>query len=581
MRHCVFLVAGVLALAGTTVSASGSVSAVRKVIELLANMQAKSRGLMREEAVAYSQFQQFCLDNKASLTKAIAHGSELVESLLTEIEKLELDIKQLESHIEELHRDVATYEADLKTARVEFAKEREGRAAWVSDLADSLDALNRAISVFERRDYNRAQAEEALVQLSASTTDIPDPVRRAVAAFLEEGEQQGVRGGKHPDENLFYKAPEARAYEFQSGGIVELLKRLRADFTQQHTEAEKEVINAQHAHDMKSQDLTDLVETATSDIADRTAEMQEKKQLAADAKKRVAATAAQRDEDKAYLKKLTVECDEKAKSFKEKQQLRTEEIQALQQASEILSSPAVFGAAQEHLPAFLFAQAQPSRSGGEGGGARLGTAAAAAAVSLAQLRGGAPAPEEEETGAAAGSGGGGGRSERLMAADRLARDGERLHSRRLAMLAEQLASSSDPFAKVKRLIESMIKQLLSEINQESEQKGFCDKELGTNKITRTRLQDGVDRLAARVDDAKASISEASQRITMLHNEVADIQTSIGKAVELRKAEKAENEAAIADAKAAQKAVIAAVQILKDFYEKASKATFPLSAPVLS
>jgi len=60
------------------------------------------------------------------------------------------------------------------------------------------------------------------------------------------------------------------------------------------------------------------------------------------------------------------------------------------------------------------------------------------------------------------------------------------------MLASKL-STAGPFDKVKKLISDLITRLLEEANQESEQKGFCDKELGTNKITRTKLQDSIDK----------------------------------------------------------------------------------------
>jgi len=80
------------------------------------------------------------------------------------------------------------------------------------------------------------------------------------------------------------------------------------------------------------------------------------------------------------------------------------------------------------------------------------------------------------------------------------------------MLAESVASTSsaDPFKKVKKMIETLIQNLLREAGEESEHKGWCDTELGTNKITRTKLQDSVDSLTAKIDETDSSIIEMTQ-----------------------------------------------------------------------
>merc|ERR1719161_1935282 len=74
---------------------------------------------------------------------------------------------------------------------------------------------------------------------------------------------------------------------------------------------------------------------------------------AAEAKSDLAATTGTRDDDSKYLEDLTATCEAKAAAFAERQKLRAEEIAAVEKAIEILSSGAVAGAADEHLPALL------------------------------------------------------------------------------------------------------------------------------------------------------------------------------------------------------------------------------------
>merc|ERR1711988_1196015 len=64
-------------------------------------------------------------------------------------------------------------------------------------------------------------------------------------------------------------------------------------------------------------------------------------------------TTTTRDADAKYLADLTAECEQKASDFESRQQLRADEIVAIEKAIEIISSGAVSGNADKHLPAML------------------------------------------------------------------------------------------------------------------------------------------------------------------------------------------------------------------------------------
>merc|ERR1719188_285367 len=96
-------------------------------------------------------------------------------------------------------------------------------------------------------------------------------------------------------------------------------------------------------------------------------------------------------------------------------------------------------------------------------------------------------------------------------------EGKRLHSQRLGLLAQKM--EADPFAKVKKLIDDMITRLLEEANADADHEGFCDTEMGKSKITRTKLSEEIDALAASVEEGKASITRLTQQIAELSAEV--------------------------------------------------------------
>jgi len=122
------------------------------------------------------------------------------------------------------------------------------------------------------------------------------------------------------------------------------------------------------------------------------------------------------------------------------------------------------------------------------------------------------------------------------------------------------------------MIKDMIIKLTEEANEEAEHKGFCDSELSTNKQTRDDKSTEVDELTASIEQMTANSQKLATEITELTEQVTEIDAAVGKATATRAAEKEKNTATIADAKVAKAAVSKALQILKEFYDKAAQAT---------
>lgn len=76
-------------------------------------------------------------------------------------------------------------------------------------------------------------------------------------------------------------------------------------------------------------------------------------QASADAKGDLQDTTTSRDANSKYPADLTVTCEQKFAAFAERQQLRADEIAAVEKAVEILSNGAISGASEKHLPQLL------------------------------------------------------------------------------------------------------------------------------------------------------------------------------------------------------------------------------------
>merc|ERR1719265_431627 len=160
---------------------------------------------------------------------------------------------------------------------------------------------------------------------------------------------------------------------------------------------------------------------------------------------------------------------------------------------------------------------------------------------------------------------------RNKVADFLKTKAQKMDSRLLMLVASRV--QADPFKKVKKMIKDMIVKLMEEANAEAEEKGFCDAELATNKLTRDIKSEKVDELTAGIEENTAKKEKLAQEIADLSAAIAETKEQQAKATALRDEEKAKNTAIIEDAKEGQRAVEMAIKVLKDFYAKASEASF--------
>jgi hypothetical protein len=504
-----------LLIASPIASLSAQNAGITKVIQMLGDMSAKSKQEKNKEQVAFAEFQTWCKMEIPQTQKAIAKAAENIDLLNAEAAKLTSEAKVLGQEIGKLQDDVATFSTEKKKATAQREKDNKAYIEESTDYGESVDALDRALIVLSKNAGDKPAAAAVLLQLSESDR-LPAQAKSMVAAFM------GMMGGDFMGE---MSPPEANAYESQSGGIIDMLKNLKDDFRSKLAECQKEEMNSKHAYDMVIADLTDSIENSEQTIEEKKITKARKEEKAAADKKEEASTQAMKAEDEKTLSDMQVECKEKQLSFDEKQKLRTEEIAAIQKATEILQAGDVPGA-------------------------------------LNQLSQGAAFPQLRSAQSAEGF--------RGRVRDFVAQEAKRLHSTQLSLLAQKLAA--DPFAKVKGMIDSMITRLLNEANEDAQHEGFCDKEIGKSKVTRNKLSEDIDGLAAAVEDGKATIMSLTEEIATLTQEVADLDASRKEATKMRTEEKASNKASVEDSQAAQKAVAAATAVLKDFYEKASLAT---------
>jgi len=390
------------------------------------------------------------------------------------------------------------------------------------DLSESVDAIERAIAVLKSRERDVPQS---LLQVR-DAPGIPREAKAAIESFL------AMSSGEPGD-----GVPEANAYEFQSGGVVALLEKLRLKFQDQRLGVEKEEMSAKANFEVLHQTLTDNIAEENKVMGKKKETKAQRLADAATAKGELETTEAGKAEDEKTLSDTLTSCHAKSEEFEKNQVLRAEEVQAIQKATKILLSDEVSGTAEKHLPTLV----------------QLASRHTAAA--LVQLRGN-ESPEEAQ------------RRERVVAF--LQGRATKLGSKYLSLVASH--ASGDPFAKVKKMIKDLIVKLMEQANKEADHKAYCDTELATNKQTREIKQSEVDELSASVEKHSAESAQLGEEIQELTDAVAELRRQQAEATTAREADKARNAKTVEEAKAAQVAVERATKVLKDFYAKAADAT---------
>merc|ERR1719393_996083 len=300
-------------------------------------MLEKGKKEKHEEEVQFAAYKQFCDDTSVEKKNAIEEANGKITVLKADIQKAIATIEKLTKEVAELEEDISTWNGDIKAATTVRNQEKADYDKTHADYSESVDALERAIAVLKKQTHDRKQA--SLLQLK--TLDlIPQNAKDTIDAFLQQD----------PEETLAMSAPEANAYENQSGGVIEMLDKLLDKFIEERTQLEKEEMNAKHAYTMVKQDLEASIEQATQDRDEKSEFKAETIQAKADATGDLQDTTTTRDADTAYLQDLTATCAQKSSDFEARQQLRAEEIEAIEKAIEIISSGAVAGSAEKHLP---------------------------------------------------------------------------------------------------------------------------------------------------------------------------------------------------------------------------------------
>jgi len=490
-----------------------AVTPVQKVLTMMTEMKAKGEKMMEEESKTFADYSEWVPDQSTQLGFSIKTAKSDIEKLLAEISKADADADELSASIGELEADIKSA-TDSKNDAIALRKEEHAAYVEVStDYAESVDALERAIQTLESKNYDVPDAMALIQKMAAQKQGM----RRVLASLLESKSQEAQKGG-----------PAVAAYEFQSGGIIELLESFHEKFKGELEAVNEEESNKAHAHEMEMIHLSDEIAYAKKELQEKSVLKAKRVEDSAAAQAELASTKAELAEDEKTLADMKATFASKSDTFKENQEVRKQELEAIAKAIEIISDPSVAGSYGEHINLV-----QTSKK-----------------VTLLQVR-----SLKTRVGL------------RESAARFLQRKGQALSSQTLQNLAAQMMNS--PFDKVITMIKDLVAKLKEEAAAEADHKQWCDEQLKANKLKREKKTTEVNKLTATIESLTEMIASMGEKIATLQKEQAELATAMSEATAQRQKEKATNTDTMADASAGEEATKAALVVLKEFYASQS------------
>jgi len=556
----------VVLLVVVTAVQAASVTPIEKVITLLEDLKTKVEDEGKEEAKTYDKFACFCKTKTKDKSGEITKSQDKIDELSASIEEGVADKAKKTKELSERGEKQVALKAELAEVTAKCDAEMAVFEADVADLTKATDSLDKAIKALKkakggaallavREDVKNSMAlADALSMISFQTAK-----QKGLQAFL----QQGV----DPDD------PE---YKFRSGEILDTLESMLKEFNAKLKETQEEWDKAKASCKSLKEDLNSDIETNGKAMKTLGEDIDELKSKIAEDRENLVIEESLLTDSSAYLKDLTVRCEGSAKTWDQRTSMRSDEIQALSEALAVLKKDVKDLDEKVNKRALLLrVKAKKTML------AANSTALHFATNNSFQKWASSPKPpsfiqSSERVGLR-------GRmhvsrahgSRQMRASQMLSHVGIRLKSEMLSSLAVKVMS--DPFAKVKTLIQNLIERLLNEATAEATKQGFCNTELGKAENDRDARFSQVTKLMAELGALESKKEELEMGIEELEEAIPKAWKTLNETAELRKEEKEENLKIISDAGEGKESVGEAITILKEFYAKAGKAKLFLQA----
>merc|ERR1719460_2386201 len=498
---------------------------VSKVITLLKDMLKQLEKEAEEDEEIYDKMACWCETNDKEKTKSITDAEAKIEDLTTKIEEYTAASARLGTEIKNLESEVAKNQESLDKATAIREKQLAEFNAEEKDTLESISSLKAAVTVLSKHQGG------AFLQLPQShilgvAATLQHELQKHATLFrgiLTHRERKAVSSFIQSPEDYFDAEPTFKqSYAPQSGEIFGILKQMKETFETNLSQSQKDEMANQKAYeDLKAAKEAEI-KAGQEQIDSKTQELADTDEKNAQAKEDLEDTKESLSADEQFLMMLKEKCSMTDAEWEERQKTRQAEMEAVSKALAILSGDDAHDLFTRTFNPSLLQKENAMHS-----------------------------------------------QRRSKAAALLGAIAQKFHNPRLATLAVRVRL--DAFTRVKKAIDDMVAQLLKEKEDEIKHKDFCVEEFSTNELQTEKKEREKQDLTAKIEDLELTIKQFTEAIDQLKAEVAEMQVQLKRAGEDREKENKEFQMTVADQRATQKLLTAALNILKGFYAKKAKA----------
>jgi len=499
---------------------------VTKVVNLLKDMLKQLEKEAEEDEEIYENLACWCETNDKEKTKAIADAEAHIADLTSQIEELAATSARLNTEIKNLEAEVAENQKALDDASALRTKELAEFNAAEKDALQSIQALKNAILVLSKHHPGSALLQMSTPQMLEIATILSHEMQKNSAVLegvLTPEQKKAVAAFEQSPEDYFDAEPTFKqSYAPASGQIFGILKQMKETFESNLSTSQKEELASQKAYEDLKAAKEEEIGAGQDQIDTKTQELATTDEKLAMAKQDIEDTKNSLSEDEQFLMMLKEKCQGSDQEYEERQKTRAAEIEAVSKALAFLTSDDARDLFSKTFnPALL--QKKLTKT-----------------------------------------------SKRQQEASRLlAVIAKKNNNPRLMTLS--MSVKLDAFTKVKKAIDDMVAQLLKEKQDEIKLKDFCRESFFQNDMNTEKKVREKEDLKKLIADLEMTIDELTSAIDTLKAEIAEMQQQMKVAGEDREKANKDYQLTVADQRATQKLLKAALGVLKGFYDKKAKA----------
>jgi hypothetical protein len=336
--------AGLAQFAGATEATRAGVThrmnPIRRVVNLLEQMQAQVTAEGKKEKELFEKFMCYCTTGKDDLKLAITSAE-------TKIPQVEASLKESEALYAQLGQELGSHKkdrADAKAALAEASALREKEASVYakesSDDKTNIAALGKAVAAIEAGTAGSFLQTKAAARLQQLTIDAEMSAvdRDVISSFLAQGQ----------------------GYVPQSGQITGILKQMKDTM-------EADLADITKAEEAGIASYEELAAAKTDEISANSAAIESKLAREGQVGEEIVMLKEDLDdttkalaEDKKFLADLDKSCSTKEAEWEERSKIRTEEVLAIAETIKILNDDDALELFKKTLPSPSFLQTMVS-----------------------------------------------------------------------------------------------------------------------------------------------------------------------------------------------------------------------------